>query len=380
MPRGQNNNTRSAARPKSKAKPGSKSKAKKVATKTKTVPRRVLKREETKSEVAPSATDKIEPDVENQADVEDINDLINPDIETDEEWESEGDEEAGADADEGYDNQFVDSDAEDADDCAYDVTRRKKPGLNLDDIDEDDDLDDDEDEFEDPSAATHKVVVPESQRICRSMITKYERVRLLSDRTTQLALGAKPMIRGVEKIQHLDREKMIAQLEFEARVIPIIIERERPDGNFEHWKISELRYKDDMIVYGKEAFADPTNLTVDPEYLKKRTKEIQSGGNITGFSKVSQSETFTLPKTSFSDSARSWKNPDISALEALLGIDQSGQSGGAKKSGSKTKPKAKAKPKPKAKAKPKPKAKAKPKPKAKAKPKPKAKARVTRRK
>ena len=231
-----------------------------------------------------------DPDVENQADVEDINELINNEIETDEEWESD---EMGTD--DGYDPQYDESEGDDADDCAYDVTRRKKPGLNLDDIDEDDVIEDDN-ENDDPSAATHKNVVPNNQRICRSMITKYERVRLIADRTTQLALGAKPMIRGVDLIVHSDREKMIAQLEFEARVIPIILERERPDGAFEHWKLSELRYKDDMIVYGKDAFADPSTLVVNPEYLKKRNKELQSGGNITGFTKVTQNSAFSLPK------------------------------------------------------------------------------------
>lgn len=338
MPRDKSKNSKT--KPKSVRSTATKSKAKtakaKPKTKAKITSTRLMNREE--SEVS---ADRIEPDVDNQADVEDINELINNNVETDEEWESEGEDVAGAD--DGYDNQFVDSDADDGDDCAYDVTRRKKPGLNLDDIDDDDDdIDDDDDEIEDPSAADYKKVVTKSQRRCRSMITKYERVRLLSDRTTQLALGAKPMILGVEKIKSLDREKMIAQLEFEARVIPIIIERERPDGAFEHWKLSELRYKDDMIVYGKEAFSDPTNLVVDPEYLHKRDREIQSGGNITGFRKVTQADNFTLPKNRFSDSTRSWKNPNVTALEALLGLDNADNTDNSAKSKTKSKARAKA--------------------------------------
>lgn len=325
MPRGKNNSSSTV---------GQKTKAKKPATKSKT---RQMEREKPAEALPPQ----IDPDVENQADMEDINELINNDIETDEEWESDAEDAEG----DGYDNQFVDSDADDADDCAYDVTRRKKAGLNLDDIDDDDDMGDEE-EFDDPTSGNYKTVIPEAQRICTSMITKYERVRLLSDRTTQLALGAKPMIRGVEEIKHSDREKMIAQLEFEARVIPIILERERPDGAFEHWKLSELRYKDDMIVYGKGAFADPTTLTVDPTYIQKRSKELQTGGNITGFTKVTQNQNFNLPKNNFgeSDSVRSWKYHDVTALEALLGYNQDG---GAK---SKSKSKSKPKPKPKAKA------------------------------
>jgi DNA-directed RNA polymerase subunit K/omega len=272
--------------------------------------------------LAPIAGDEpklIDPDQDNKSDVEDINELINNDIETDEEWE---DDEEGDGGDEGYDNRFGDSDADDADDCAYDVTRRKKPGLNLDDIDDDEDvLDDDLDEFDDPSAATFKTIIPSSERICTRTITKYERVRLLCDRTTQLALGAKPMILGVEGINHSDREKMIAQLEFEARVIPIIIERERPDGAYEEWKISELKFKEDMIVYGKDAFSDPETLTIDPQFIKKRVKELQTGGNITGFTKVSQAPAFTLAKHNFGHDIKSAFNTELTPLESLLGID-----------------------------------------------------------
>lgn len=284
---------------KSKARPGTKAK---VNTNTKN---KKLSREETESDssnitsnITSNATtdvvntpsdQKINPTQVNPADLEEIGELINTEIEEDEEWDD--DDDVDEDTDDEYD--VGDDDAE-ADECAYEVTRVKKIGLNLADIDSDTDLDDDD--FDDPNILEtgddYKRIVQPSERITSPMITKYEKVRLLCDRTTQLALGAKPMIRGIEQINHYDREKMVAQLEFEARVIPIIIERERPDGVFEEWRLSELKYKENMIVYGKDAFTDPTKLVINPEYLKKRSNEIQKGGNITGFTKVESAQQF----------------------------------------------------------------------------------------
>jgi DNA-directed RNA polymerase I, II, and III subunit RPABC2 len=285
---------KSKARPRTKAKTKAKTKANKIS-------RGDIKPDSESSDVSlntPDTSSESEQKVNtisptsdknqvNPADVEEIGELINTDME--EEWdEDEEDEDTGDDDD-------YDPDNEEIDECVYDVTMAKKPGLTLADIDEDDDLVEDDD-FDDKdnleTKDNHKKIIPLLERITSPMITKYEKVRLLCDRTTQLALGAKPMIRGVEQIKHHDREKMIAQLEFEARVIPIIIERERPDGAFEEWKLSELKYKDNMIVYGKDAFSDPAIFMVNPTYLKKRTTELQKGGNITGFSKVESAPRF----------------------------------------------------------------------------------------
>lgn len=84
---------------------------------------------------------------------------------------------------------------------------------------------------------TKKVVAP-NDRITRPFLTKYERVRLLSERRKQLILGAKPMIRVDIPIS----EKEIANLELNAKVIPLIIIRTLPNGNIEHWKLDELTY------------------------------------------------------------------------------------------------------------------------------------------
>lgn len=286
----------------------------KSAGKPKAVAKRGVKRADASTDTSNNVSSTEDPKTvgtnePNQEDVEEIGELINGDIETDEEWD---DDDEGSD-NEGYE-RFGESDAESGDDCAYTMTRRKRIGFNLDDIDDDDD--DEEIADDDAPTAADGTIVAKEARITSPMITKYERVRLLTDRTTQLALGAKPMIRGIDEIGHFDREKMIAQLEFEARVIPLIIRRTRPDGAYEEWKLSELSYKEDMIVYGKDAFTDPTTLTIDPTYLKKRSGELQTGGNITGFSKVVPA--FPLELRSVVPKVQSPLYPNLTPLRALV--------------------------------------------------------------
>ena len=77
----------------------------------------------------------------------------------------------------------------------------------------------------------------QSQRITKPILYNYERVRLLGDRTQQLTLGAKPMVKNTENLT----PKQIAQLEIEHNVIPLIIERPLPNGKRERWYISELK-------------------------------------------------------------------------------------------------------------------------------------------
>ena len=78
--------------------------------------------------------------------------------------------------------------------------------------------------------------VPNDKRITRNKLTKFERVRVLGERSRQLSLGAKPMIGGVA---HLD-PKEVARMELEKKVMPLIIERTMPSGQKERWKVSEL--------------------------------------------------------------------------------------------------------------------------------------------
>jgi DNA-directed RNA polymerase subunit K/omega len=102
------------------------------------------------------------------------------------------------------------------------------------------DRSDDEEEFvdevfDDDTKISTNIVSP-NDRITKPVLYNFERVRLLGDRTKALAMGAKPMIKNVE---HLTARE-VANLELKHNVIPLVIEREIPNGKKERWKLSEL--------------------------------------------------------------------------------------------------------------------------------------------
>ncbi len=84
--------------------------------------------------------------------------------------------------------------------------------------------------------------VPHDQRTTKAILTKYERVRLLSDRTTQLTRGAKPLVKNVESLT----SKQIAELELKHDVIPLKIKRPLPDNTYEIWWTKELLHDRDL--------------------------------------------------------------------------------------------------------------------------------------
>lgn len=81
-----------------------------------------------------------------------------------------------------------------------------------------------------------KILVEKNTRISKPVLTKYEFVRLLTDRTKQLAQGAKHMLKNTQELS----SKEIAKLEIKEGVIPLIIERPIPNSKSERWKITEL--------------------------------------------------------------------------------------------------------------------------------------------
>lgn len=68
-------------------------------------------------------------------------------------------------------------------------------------------------------------------------ITKYEKARILGERAKQLDAGAMPLI---EIDSSVIDGYLIALKEFEAKVIPFIIQRPLPSGASEYWKFSDL--------------------------------------------------------------------------------------------------------------------------------------------
>ena len=80
------------------------------------------------------------------------------------------------------------------------------------------------------------LLINKNIRLSKPILTKYEFVRLLTDRTKQLAQGAKPMLKNIEDLG----SKEIAKLELKNKIIPLIIERPVPNSKVERWKLLEL--------------------------------------------------------------------------------------------------------------------------------------------
>jgi DNA-directed RNA polymerase I, II, and III subunit RPABC2 len=74
-------------------------------------------------------------------------------------------------------------------------------------------------------------------RITKPILTKYEKVRILSTRIKQLQQGAKPMLKNYSGLSATE----MALEELKHKVIPLIIERPVPNVGIEKWKLSELQ-------------------------------------------------------------------------------------------------------------------------------------------
>lgn len=218
----------------------------------------------------------------NNGDEDDV--LLDGDMEAewdeDENVDDDGEDDGGDDVVDMGDGAEA-GDAGGDDDCAYNVTRKqrgsKKLGAAI------DKEDDDDDEGADANADENELnedlyVKPEDRRSGPNLML-YEKVRLLGDRTAQLAQGAKPMIKGVQGMD----PRVVAQLELESKMIPIKIIRPLPNGKKEIWSLSELQLKKKYIVYGFSGG------TVDKEGVAKIVNEYKKGGSIVGYSHLTNS-------------------------------------------------------------------------------------------
>lgn len=71
----------------------------------------------------------------------------------------------------------------------------------------------------------------------RPYMTKFEKTQIIGIRASQIENGASPLV-DVPKDVHQSRE--IAQLEYQERVIPLLIRRYLPDESYEDWRISDF--------------------------------------------------------------------------------------------------------------------------------------------
>ena len=73
-------------------------------------------------------------------------------------------------------------------------------------------------------------------------LTKYEKARILGQRSKQIECGAQPLVKVPENI--ID-SYLIAELELSQKKIPFILKRPLPNGSFEYWNVKDL----ELIVF-----------------------------------------------------------------------------------------------------------------------------------
>ena len=110
-------------------------------------------------------------------------------------------------------------------------------------------IEDELDDIENNEASEIEEVIVEekllkgNERISANRLTKYEMVRILGERTKQLTMGAKPLIKNYEGLNY----DKIAEEELKLNMIPYKIKRTLPNGKYEIWTLDEL-FKDHLIT------------------------------------------------------------------------------------------------------------------------------------
>ena len=77
----------------------------------------------------------------------------------------------------------------------------------------------------------------DDNHLTNPFLSKYERTRILGQRTKQLNAGHKPYIKVPQGI--IDGS-LIAELELQQKKIPVILRRPLPGGRSEYWKLQDL--------------------------------------------------------------------------------------------------------------------------------------------
>jgi DNA-directed RNA polymerase I, II, and III subunit RPABC2 len=214
--------------------------------------------------------------------IEDI--IVNSDDEEDDDEESKIKEQNDDyyDEDEGQDGGAETSDDESEDDdeenednstnlATSAVPKAKKTKITIDPVLDEDEIDDDDDEEDEnylqkfdseisknyiseqhPECAIHNydeiakltIIVRDNDNIIvdplhqtMPFMTKYERARVLGQRSKQIECGATPLIKVPEGI--IDAH-IIAELELRQQKIPFIIRRPIPGGGSEYWNLKDL--------------------------------------------------------------------------------------------------------------------------------------------
>ena len=168
----------------------------------------------------------IEPEIK---ETEKTDEEDNDDIDDDEEdGEEENDEEDEDEDDENFDDEII-----------YDEDGKI---CNIQKVFEDDnEYYENDDEIEAQPDISVEYVLKEDRQ-SSAKLTKYEMVRILGERTKQLTMGAKPLIKNYKGLSY----DKIAEEELLLNMIPFKIRRPLPNGKYELWNIEEL-YKEHLI-------------------------------------------------------------------------------------------------------------------------------------
>jgi DNA-directed RNA polymerase subunit K/omega len=86
-------------------------------------------------------------------------------------------------------------------------------------------------------------IVNKEDRITNPRMTKYEMVRIIGERTKQLIMGAKALVKNTDDLTYEE----IAVLELHKNMTPFKIKRPLPNNSIEIWELSELK-KDHLEV------------------------------------------------------------------------------------------------------------------------------------
>ena len=105
-------------------------------------------------------------------------------------------------------------------------------------------INDDMDFFDDGDSSeiqqeTKSIYLEKNDRITNPRLTRYEMVRILGERTKQLTMGAKPLVKNHNDLTYEE----IAVEELKHNMIPFKIKRPLPNKKIEIWELHELDKK-----------------------------------------------------------------------------------------------------------------------------------------
>jgi DNA-directed RNA polymerase subunit K/omega len=137
------------------------------------------------------------------------------------------------------DLEFNEEDTIDEDDNELDIEINEDEDskiCNIQKVIEDDNEYYDNDEEIEAQPDINIVYIKKEERQSLAKLTKYEMVRILGERTKQLIMGAKPLIKNYKGLPY----EKISEEELKLNMIPFKIRRPLPNGKYELWNLEEL--------------------------------------------------------------------------------------------------------------------------------------------